>query len=42
MIYYTAHPDRSQDKNKPSSIYEFSFDDGLFLYINICIIYDYG
>lgn len=23
MIYYTAHPDRSQDKNKPSSIYEF-------------------
>lgn len=23
MIYYTTYPDRSQDKNKPSSIYEF-------------------
>ena len=23
MTYYTTHPDRSQDKNKPSSIYEF-------------------
>lgn len=23
MTYYTAYPDRSQDKNKPSSIYEF-------------------
>ena len=30
MIYYTTYTDKSQDKNKPSSIYEFSFDDGLF------------
>ena len=29
MIYYTTYHDRSQDKNKPSSIYEFSLDDGM-------------
>lgn len=28
MIYYTTYPDRSQDKNKPSSN-ENSFDDGM-------------
>lgn len=29
MIYYTTYHDRSQDKNKSSSIYEFSLDDGM-------------
>lgn len=39
MIYYTTYPDRSQDKNKPSSIYEFSLDDGMTFHILIFVLF---